>query len=105
MRDLLSRLLVARGNAESYTPAEVRNRLRHTVDVEPRTVAVHAAAADVGAWTALLAGQAAQDLGRAAVRLPAVVFWFVQGRELEEIGRALSPFGSEWDADRAIETA
>jgi hypothetical protein len=99
------RLLRARDTGEPYTPEEVRDRLRCTRHADPRTLAVHAAAADVGAWTALLASQAALDLGRAAERLPSLVFWFVQGRGLEEMGRMVSPLGSAWDANQAIEVA
>lgn len=88
-----------------YTSLEVRSRLRQPPALHPRTQAVHAAAADVGAWTALLGRRGARELGRAADRLPTVVFWFCQGRHLDEIGRALTPFGSTWDGDQAVDAA
>jgi hypothetical protein len=88
-----------------FTASEVRYRLRQPGDGESRTAAVHAAASDVGAWTALLGRRAAFELGQVADRLPTAVFWFVQGRRLDEIGRSLSRFGSTWDGDHAIEVA
>jgi hypothetical protein len=88
-----------------YTALEVRCRLRQAPESNPRTAAVHAAAADVGAWTALLAPSDAYELGRAADRLPSVVFWFCRGRRLDEIGRELTPFGSTWDGDQAVTVA
>jgi hypothetical protein len=104
---LFGRLVLNRDADQRYTPEEVRDRLRRgsDPDLDARTLAVHAAAADVGAWTALMASQVAHDLGRAAERLPSIVFWFVQGRGLDEMGRMLSPLGSTWDADQAIEVA
>jgi hypothetical protein len=88
-----------------YTTLEVRHRLRQSPAACPRTAAVHAAAADVGAWTSLLDARTAFELGRAADRLPTVVFWFCRGRRLDEIGRQLTPFGSTWDGDQAVEAA
>jgi hypothetical protein len=72
---------------------------------EPRTAAVHAAAARVGIWSSLLSARAAIDLGRAADRLPSVVYWYRQGLSPCDIGRRLSYFGGAWDADRALDTA
>jgi len=88
-----------------YTTLEVRRRLRQSPAACLRTAAVHAAASDVGAWTSLLDRRTAYELGRAADRLPTVVFWFCRGRRLDEIGRGLTPFGSTWDGDHAVEVA
>jgi hypothetical protein len=88
-----------------FTTSEVRARLRQSAQADPRTAAVHAAASDVGAWTALLGRRAAFELGQAATRLPTVVFWYAHGRRLDEIGRSLSHFGSTWDGDHAVEVA
>src|SRR5438552_8917533 len=70
---------------------------------DPRTAAVHAAAAEVGAWMRSLPGDAAREhrLGLAATRLPSVVFWYRQGLSSEEIGRRLTPFGCSSYGDRA----
>jgi hypothetical protein len=91
-----------------YSPQEVRARLRVDVrDGDPRTAAVQATAADVGAWMRLLANDAAREhrLGRAANRLPSVVFWFGQGVSTEEIGRRLTPFGEQCYGERAVDAA
>jgi hypothetical protein len=37
--------------------------------------------------------------------LPSVIFWYSQGVPIQEIGRRISPFSGEWDADRAIGVA
>jgi hypothetical protein len=71
----------------------------------PRTAAVHAAAERTGIWAASISDRLAADLGRAASRLPTVVFWYRQGVPSSEIGQRLSPFGSAWDADRALDAA
>jgi hypothetical protein len=89
----------------TYTPAEVRLRLQSDDTGHPRTVAVHAAAAQSSIWSSLLSEKAALDLGRSASRLPTVVFWYRQGVPTHEIGRRLSRFGGAWDADRAIAVA
>jgi len=70
-------------------------------------LAVHAAAAEVGAWTHLLPSTARSEnqLGLAASRLPAVVFWYRQGLSSYEIGRRLTPFGEASYGDRAIDAA
>jgi len=70
-------------------------------------LAVHAAAAEVGAWTHLLPSTARseKELGLAASRLPAVVFWYRQGLSSYEIGRRLTPFGEASYGDRAIDAA
>src|SRR5216684_4367162 len=94
--------------AEPYSPREVRARLvDETSQADPRTAAVHAAAAQVGAWMRLLPGDAAREhrLGLAASRLPSVVFWYRQGLSSEEIGRRLTPFGCRCYGDRAINAA
>ena len=96
------RLLGARNH---YTGAEVRQRLQVDRLDDPRTAAVHAAAARVGVWSSLLSPRAAIELGRAADRLPTVVYWYRQGLSACEIGRRLSPFGGAWDANRALDTA
>ena len=98
----LARLL-ARNN---FTAQEVRQRLQ--VDFatsDERTRHVHAAAAHTAVWSSRLSDRLAFELGRAASRLPSVVFWYRQGVSLNEIGRRLSPFGSVWDANRALDTA
>jgi hypothetical protein len=97
------RLLGARNH--NYTSAEVRQRLQVDRADDPRTAAVHAAAARVGAWSSLLSPDAAADLGRAAYRLPTVVYWYRQGVSAGEIGRRLSPLGGAWDANRALDAA
>lgn len=92
-------------NSDAYTPEEVRARLRLDPLSDPRTAAVHDAAGRTGEWTALLPTSVAQDLGRTASRLPAIVFWYRCGLPVAEIGRRLSPFGGAWDGDRAIAAA
>jgi hypothetical protein len=94
--------------AAPYSPREVRTRLRdRTVRDDPRTAAVQAAAAEVGAWMRLLPPDATREhrLGLAAGRLPTVVFWYRQGLSAEEIGRRLTPFGERCYGDRAIDAA
>jgi hypothetical protein len=98
----LPRLLVFRNN---YTAKEVRQRLLMDTHDHPRTAAVQAAAAMTGVWVNSLSDDLALDLGRAAQRLPTIVYWFRQGVPASEIGRRLSPFGSAWDADRALDVA
>ena len=91
-----------------YSPHEVRERLLANVrDGDRRTAAVHTAAADVGAWMRLLAKDATREhrLGRAAHRLPSVVFWYAQGVSTEEIGRRLTPFGEQCYGERAVDAA
>jgi hypothetical protein len=103
LRLFLPRLLALR---KSYTAEEVRKRLRvDAACADARTQAVHAAAAMTGVWASLLTDRVAFDLGRAANRLPTVVFWYCQGLCLHEIGRRLSPFGTRWDAERAVDAA
>ena len=88
-----------------FTTSEVRARLRQPAQADRRTAAVHAAASDVGAWTALLGRRAAFELWQVADRLPSVIFWYTRGRRLDEIGRSLSHFGGTWDGDHAVEVA
>ena len=99
---LLPRLL---SRSTTYTPEEVRLRLGDERADDPRTAAVHAIAAQTGVWTGRMAHHQAHDLGRAAGRLPSVVFWYCQGVSLEEIGQRLSPLGGPWDAERALNVA
>jgi hypothetical protein len=92
----------------SYSPTEVRARLREDGSgSDPRTAAVHAAAAAIGAWMYLLPAEASREhhLGLAAARLPSVVFWYRHGLSAEEIGRRLTPFGCGCYGDRAIDAA
>jgi hypothetical protein len=89
----------------TFTPKEVRQRLRQDEATDPRTAAVHAAAACTSLWSALLTDKIAYDLGRTATRLPTIVFWYCQGVSAHEIGRRLSTFGGAWDADRAVDVA
>jgi hypothetical protein len=91
--------------ARTFTPDEVRTRLQLDDTAHPRTVAVHAAAAQSSVWSSLLSEKSAFDLGRSASRLPTVVYWYRQGVPAHEIGRRLSRFGGAWDADRAITVA
>ena len=56
-------------------------------------------------WSMLLSEKLANDLGRAAARLPSVVYWYMHGIPPHEIGQRLSPFGSAWDAERALDVA
>jgi hypothetical protein len=102
-----SRLPFARllSQRDTFTPKEVRQRLRQDEAAHPRTAAVHAAAARTAVWSALLPDKVAYDLGRASTRLPTVVFWYCQGVSALEIGRRLSQFGGTWDADRALDVA
>jgi hypothetical protein len=106
-RPSLPRLLGPRN--PSYTAEEVRERLqvdRFDSDAsDARTAAVHAAAALTAVWTSLLSDRMAFYLGRSADRLPTVVFWHRQGLSANEIGRRISPFGTAWDADRALTAA
>src|SRR3954470_665616 len=98
----LPRLLAAHRN---YTSREVRQRLQIDRPDDPRTAAVHMAASQIGVWSSLLSQRAALELGRAANRLPTIVYWYRQGLTPGEIGRRLSPLGGAWDADRALDTA
>jgi hypothetical protein len=95
-------LLAVRKN---YTAAEVRQRLQVDRSDDPRTVAVHAAAAQTSIWSSLLSRTAAFDLGRAADRLPTIVYWYRLGLSPCEIGRRLSPLGGAWDANCALDAA
>jgi hypothetical protein len=91
---------------QSYSPREVRARLVDHEHEDPRTAAVHAAAAEVGAWMRLLSNATREHcLGRAASRLPSVIFWHGHGLSAEEIGRRLTPFGEQCYGDRAIDAA
>jgi hypothetical protein len=95
------RLLALR---RTFTPQEVLVRLRQELD-DPRTAAIHAAAARSGLWSSLLSDKVAYDLGRTGNRLPTVVYWYSQGMSATEIGRRLSPFGGAWDAEHALGVA
>jgi hypothetical protein len=92
-------------SARPFTPEEVRLRLQLDSAADPRTAAVHAAAAQCGIWSSLLPEKVAFDLGRSASRLPTIVYWYRQGIPPHEIGRRLSRFGGAWDADRAMDVA
>lgn len=98
----LPRLLASR---KSFTVEEVRQRLQVDTEHDERTQAVHAAAARTGVWSGQLSDRLAFELGRAANRLPTVVYWYRQGMSLRDIGRRLSPFGGVWDANRALDAA
>jgi len=88
-----------------FTPPEVRRRLLSEDLSDPRTSAVRAAAARTAVWSALLSDRTAFELGRAAMRLPSIVYWYVQGVPPDQIGQRLSLFGSAWDAERALDVA
>src|ERR1700738_2340676 len=88
-----------------YSPEEVRLRLQEDTLSDPRTAAVHAAAARTAHWSCLVSDQVASDLGPAARRLPTIVHWYRPGGTPHEIGRRLSPFGGAWDADHALAVA
>lgn len=90
---------------DTYTPTEVRERLADGDELDARTAAVRATAAQTGVWSAHLNARTAADLGKSGRCLPLIVYWYCQGVPLDEIGRRISPFGSEWDADRALATA
>jgi hypothetical protein len=91
--------------AQIYSPEEVRLRLRKDELADPRTAAVHAAAARTALWSCLVSEKVRADLGPAATRLPTIVHWYRQGVSAHEIGRRLSPFGGAWDADHALAVA
>ena len=88
-----------------FTAEEVLARLRQDPTREHRTAAVHAAASEVSAWTSRMAPDTARELGRTADRLPSAVFWYVQGRSNDDIGRRLRPLGGAWDAELALNVA
>ena len=98
----LPRLLASR---HSFTIEEVRRALRVGVAQDRRTATIHAAASQTAIWSSRLPDEIATDLGRAATRLPTIVYWYRQGIPAHEIGRRISPFGSAWDGNRAIEVA
>ena len=102
-----SRLSLPRlpGTRNNYTATEVLQRLQVDRADHPRTAAVHAAAAQISVWSSLLSQRTAFDLGRAANRLPTIVFWYRQGVSPYEIGRRISPLGGAWDANRALNAA
>jgi hypothetical protein len=104
-RSRIARTLQIVASRKNYTAAEVRQRLQVDRSDDPRTAAVHAAAEQTSLWSSLLQRSAAFDLGRAADRLPTVVYWYRQGVSPCEIGRRLSPLGGAWDANRALEAA
>ena len=89
---------------KDFSAQEVRLRLRLD-DHDPRTLTVQAAAARTGVWSNLMSEGLAFELGRTATRLPTVVFWYCQGISLSEIGSRLTPFGSVWDGERALDVA
>jgi hypothetical protein len=89
----------------TFTPEEVRQRLRLADTAHPRTAAVHSAASRISLWSSLLPDKIALDLGAAGQRLPTIVFWHCQGISLDDIGRRISPLGGPWDAERAIDVA
>jgi hypothetical protein len=101
-RALLPRLLARH---RTFTAREVRHRLGEAQADDPRTAAVHAAAARTGLWSARLPDRLAFELGAAAGRLPSVVYWYRQGLSPHDIGRRLSMFGGAWDAERALDVA
>jgi hypothetical protein len=88
-----------------FTADEVLQCLRVGEPGDGRTAAVQAAAARTGVWASRLPDKTAFQLGRAAGRLPSVVYWYTQGVSFNEIGSRLSPFGSAWDARRALRVA
>jgi len=90
---------------KNFSAQEVRQRLQVDTLDDERTAAVHQAASETGLWSTQLPDRLAFDLGRAANRLPTVVFWYRQGVPAQEIGKRLSPFGGVWDAERALEAA
>ena len=90
---------------KNFTPQEVRQRLQVETTHDERTRQVHAAAARTAVWSSRLPDRLAFELGRAAHRLPSVVYWYRQGLSMHDIGRRLSPFGGAWDANRALDTA
>ena len=101
-RALLPRLL---SRHRTFTAQEVRHRLGLTQADDPRTAAVHAAAARTSLWSGRLPDRLAFELGATASRLPSVVYWHRQGLSPHDIGRRLSPFGGAWDAERALDIA
>ena len=104
LRRLVGKLAQARPG-RTYSPEEVRLRLQKDEPGDPRTSAVHAAAARTALWSGLVSENIAADLGPAARRLPTIVLWYRQGVSPHEIGRRLSPFGGAWDADHALAVA
>jgi hypothetical protein len=90
---------------KKFTAEDVLQRLQVDQPNDSRTRAVHAAAARTALWSSLLPDDAAFQLGSVAHRLPSVVFWYRQGVACSVIGRRLSPFGSSWDAERALDVA
>jgi hypothetical protein len=103
LRRLLGKL--PRAAHTTYSPEEVRLRLQKDELADPRTAAVHAAAAQTALWSCLVSDKVAADLGPAANRLPTIVHWYRQGVSPHVIGRRLSPFGGAWDADHALAVA
>ena len=98
----LPRLLAPR---KTFTPREVRERLRDANPTDPRTILVQEAASRTSFWAGRPSDKLAFELGRAANRLPTVVYWYRQGVSSCEIGRRLSPLGDEWQAERALDVA
>lgn len=96
------RLLDAR---KGFSAEEVRELLQVDGSRDPRAAAVHAVAARTSVWSGRLPNQTAFELGRAAPRLPSVVYWYCQGMSAADIGRRISPFGGAWDANHALDAA
>lgn len=99
--------LLHRQYVPRYELGEVRARLLQMSECDVRTVAVHRAAAQAGAWMRLLPSDATREhcLGSVASRLPSVIFWYTRGLSSEEIGRRLTPFAHEYSGERAIDAA
>lgn len=104
---LLRRLGFGRsdGPAPRYTAREVRALLGPAAVVDDRGQAVLATAAVPSSWAEYLPDDEAWRLGRAAARLPTIVFWYRSGLSLEAIGRRLGVFAGPWLAERALEAA
>lgn len=70
-----------------------------------RKETILACAACPSEWLSYLDERAAWELGRAADKLPSLVFWRRVGLPMEEMGRRLNLLGGAWHADRALAAA
>jgi hypothetical protein len=70
-----------------------------------RAATVRACAAVPSEWLDYLHPERSRELGRAAQRLPSVVYWWSSGCSFAEIGRHLSLFCGDWVAQRALDAA
>jgi hypothetical protein len=94
--------------APHYTAAEVAAALdpKPAGALEPeRRAVILACAARPSEWLDYLDPRLSWELGRAADRLPSLVFWHRHNESLEAIGRRLRLLGGAYQIERALGVA